>query len=137
MPIAHRVDSAARVVVAVGYGVVTDADVFAYQRSVWSRPDVVGYSELIDMSQVTEFETPPTSRVRELAALAVGMDGAATTTRLAILAPGDIAYGLARMYQSHRELHPGSRKDIEVFRSIEEALAYLGLESPVRMPEIP
>ena len=40
MPISYRVDHEARVVVAAGHGVLTDADVCGYQREAWSRPDV-------------------------------------------------------------------------------------------------
>jgi hypothetical protein len=35
-----RVDHARRLVVAQASGVLTDQDVFGYQRDVWSRPEV-------------------------------------------------------------------------------------------------
>ena len=54
MPIVHRIDHERRLVVAEGRGIVTDQDVFGYQRDVWSRPEVAGYDELVDMSEVED-----------------------------------------------------------------------------------
>src|SRR5262249_15834567 len=51
MPIAHRVDLDARLVIAAGYGVVTTADIFAYQGNVWCQPSVQGFDELVDMTR--------------------------------------------------------------------------------------
>jgi len=40
-------------------GVLSDADVFGYQKEVWSRPDVAGYNELVDVSAVEKFAVSP------------------------------------------------------------------------------
>ena len=51
------------------------------------------------------------------------------TSRRAVVAPHDLSFGLARMYQSHRtDLSHG----IRVFRDVDEALGWLGLD-----PEAP
>jgi hypothetical protein len=54
------------------------------------------------------------------------MDAASLTSKLAIIAPQDDAYGLGRMYAAYRELDTRSRKHVEVFRSVKEAWAFLG-----------
>jgi len=64
MPILYRVDHDGRVVIAIGHGVLIDSDVFDYQRGVWSRADVVGFDELIDMTRVTRIALPSTNRAR-------------------------------------------------------------------------
>jgi len=50
MPLAHRIDHRPRLVIARASGTLTDEEVFAYQKDVWSRPDVAGYDELVDMT---------------------------------------------------------------------------------------
>jgi hypothetical protein len=74
MPIEYRIDHGRRLVLTKGRGTLTDADVFGYQRDVWSRPDVAGYSELMDMGEVMHIAVPSHDRVRELAKLSAGMD---------------------------------------------------------------
>jgi hypothetical protein len=128
MPIAYRVDHERKVVFAEGSGTFTDADVFGYQREVWSRSDVIGYRELIDMTAVERIEQPTPERIQQLAELSAEMDAVARSTRFAIVAPTTIAYGLGKMYQAMREMQDRSTKEVGVFRTRDEALAFLGLE---------
>src|ERR1700693_4770353 len=116
MPIEHEVDHKRRLVIARGRGVLTDQDVFEYQRGVWSRPEVAGYDELIDMTDVGDIVLPSLQRVRELAQLSASMDDAAPPSRLAIVAPKDFAFALGRLYEAHRGLDERSRKTVCVFR---------------------
>jgi hypothetical protein len=127
MPITYEVDHEHHLVICHGHGVFTDADVFGYQQEVWSRPDVAGYSELVDMSEVERIEDPKTERIRELAKLAASMDVKGSASRMAIVASEDHAYGLGRMFQTFRELDPRSTKEVGVFRTMAEALAYLNI----------
>jgi hypothetical protein len=128
MPIRYNVDHGRKVVFAEGSGTFTDADVFGYQREVWSRPDVLGYLELIDMTAVERIEQPTPERIEQLAELSAEMDAVSRSARFAIVAPTTIAYGLGKMYQAMREMQHRSTKEVGVFRTREEALAFLGLE---------
>jgi hypothetical protein len=67
MPIEYRIDSERRIVIARGYGTFTHADVLRYQRDVWSRPELAGYDELVDMSHVELIALSSTGRLREVA----------------------------------------------------------------------
>ena len=134
MPLAYRIDHDARIVLAVGSGIVTHADVFAYQTEVWSRPEVAGYDELVDMSLVTDVVASGDG-ARDLAALSATMDDKDTTSRFAIVAQTDIAFGLGRMYQTYRALDRRSTKEVGVFRTMREALAFLRRDTPPVMPE--
>jgi hypothetical protein len=125
MPIEHRIDRERRVVFAAGHGVFSDQDVFEYQRGVWSDPSLVGYDEVVDMSDVTEVSMPSAMRARDLAVVAARMDSPGTASRLAIVAPADFAYGLARMYASYRALQQEGTKTVRVFRAMDEAIAWL------------
>jgi hypothetical protein len=127
MPIKYWIDNDRRLVWAKGDGTLSDQDVFEYQRLVWSRPEVAGYAELIDMSAVRDVALPHVARVRELASLSAGMDDRASASKLAIVAPNDLAFGLGRMYEAYRDLEAKSTKQVGVFRSLAEALAFLGV----------
>ena len=135
MPIDYRVDHDARVVVAVGPGTLTDVDVFGYQHEVWSRRDVAGYNELIDMTGVKQIALPSTERIRELADTAARMDDTTQKSRFAIVASADLAFGLGRMFQTFRELNSQSGKEVGVFRTMEEALKFLSIDHPLAPPE--
>jgi hypothetical protein len=129
----YRIDHARRLVVARLVGAVTDADLFGYQREVWSRPDVGGYDELIDLTATQEIVRPTQDQVRALASLSAGMDPSPSAGRLAIVAPQDLAFGLGRMYQAYRGMDPRSTKTVGVFRRREEAMAFLGLEGGLEL----
>ena len=123
MPIEHEIDHKRRLVVAKGRGVLTKSDVLEYQRGVWSRAEVAGYDELMNMSDVEEIDLPSLESVRELAQLSAAMDADAPPSRFAIVAPKDFAFALGRLYEAHRSLDERSRKAVNVFRKLEEALA--------------
>jgi hypothetical protein len=126
-PVDHHIDHDRRVVLAKGRGTLTDQEVFAYQREVWSRPEVAGYDELMDMSEVEHIALPSVDRVRELASLAAAMDPRWPESKFAIVAPNDLAFGLGRMFETYRGLDDRSTKQARVFRTLAEAWAFLGL----------
>jgi hypothetical protein len=127
MPIEYEIDADRRRVVARGTGTVTEQDIYAYQLDVWSRPEVAGFDQIVDMSAADHIDVPVPSAdgMRDLAALAAGMDHPSQPSRFAIVAPGDLAFGLGRMYSTYRELDPRSTKAVRVFRTMDEALAWL------------
>ena len=63
MPLEYRIDHRLRLVLTRAVGVLTDEQVFGYQHAVWSRPDVAGYDELVDMSDVEHVAVPSIDRV--------------------------------------------------------------------------
>ena len=127
MPIEYQIVHERRLVMAQGRGTLTGLDVFGYQRNVWSLPEVAGYDELMDMTQVEDIALPSTQRVRELARLSAEMDARSTTSRFAIVAPSEFAFGLGRLYEIFRSLDDRSTKQVEVFRSLDEALEFLDI----------
>lgn len=131
MPIQYRIDHERRLVLAVGRGIFTPQDAFDYQHKVWSRPDVAGYNELVDMRAVERIAVPSTPRVRELANLSAEMDAGDAISRFAIVAADDLAFGLGRMYEAYREANQRSIKKVGVFRSPAAALEWLGLPAGI------
>jgi hypothetical protein len=131
LPIDVRIDHARKLVVVRVHGVMSDEETFGYQRGVWSDPAVAGYDELVDMTAVEEIQLPSAARARELAALAASMDIPGPQTKMAVIAPQDEAFGLGRMFEMMREMEPGSRRKVGVFRTAEEAMAFLGHKGPI------
>lgn len=129
MPIQYEVDHQRRLVRARVSGVLTDDEIFGYQRDAWSRPEVAGYDELVDMSAVESIALPSIERMKDLARLSSGMGRRGPTARFAIVAPGDIAYMLGRLYKAIRGLTSGGLR-IGVFRTGNEADAFLRRSPP-------
>jgi hypothetical protein len=128
MPLEYRIDRERRVIVATSPRILSEVDVFAYQREVWSRSDLAGYDEVVDLGLVEEIVMSSGDRVRALAELAAGMDAPGVSSKLAIVAPHDLAYGFARMFETYRTMNQSGVKVASVFRSMQAALAWLGVE---------
>ncbi len=81
-----------------------------------------GYSEIIDLRSVSEFRVSPTEwRSVSKIPLVVG-------ARRIIVAPSDLLYGMARMFQAFAE----PKGSVEVVRSMEEAARLVvGLNQPL------
>jgi hypothetical protein len=125
MPIEYTIDHTRRLVMATGRGTLSGDDIFGYQQDVWSRPEVNGYDELMDMTDVEKIDLRSVDRIKQLAELAASMDTTKSQSKFAIVAPGDYAFGLGRMYESYRRLEGRSTKQVGVFRSRTEAMAFL------------
>jgi hypothetical protein len=134
MPIVYRIDHEKRIVIARAFGTLIDDDVFSYQREVWSGQDVVGYDELVDMTDVEEIEVPSVRRIQDLASVAARMDLVSAPSRFAIVAPGDRAYALGMMFQGFRDREQRSTKDVGVFRTVVEALRFLRIDELPALP---
>jgi hypothetical protein len=128
MPLDYRIDRERRVVFATATRTLSDEDVFIYQREAWSRSDLVGYDEVVDLSLVEDLVLSSSDRVRALAELAMAMEVPGASSRLAIVAPHDLAYGFARMFETYRTMSPSGGKVVSVFRSMKAALDWLGVE---------
>lgn len=128
MAVDYQIDTRRRVVWVRCSGRLTSEDLFAFQRDVWSRPELEGFSELVDASGA-EFEIPPDVGLdlRSLAEFSAGTDST-EDSQLAIVAADDLAFGLGRMYATYRELQSRGTRRVEVFRSRADALAWLGLD---------
>jgi len=124
MPIDYQVDHDHRIVLAAAHGTLSADDMFQYQQEVWSRPDVAGYDELVDMSDVRAAAQPTSDRIRALAERAAGMDAARGRGKFAIVAPQQEFFGLGRMYEAYREMASGTRS-VAVFRDRAQALLWL------------
>jgi hypothetical protein len=127
MPIDYAIDHDRRIILAKGRGVFSHEDIEQYQAET-TLPELAGYDELVDMTGVKEIALRSTDRIRELALKSAAMDNGAAPSRFVIVAPQDAFFGIGRMYETYRGLDERSRKQVSVFRSRSEALAFLGVD---------
>jgi hypothetical protein len=125
MPITYQVDYTQRLVDARAYGVLTDADVFQYQREVWGRSDVMGYNEIVDVSHVSSIDLESVTRIQQLADLSAHMDPPRLPSKFAIVAANPLYYNLGCLYETYRALQAQSTKQVRVFEARAEALRWL------------
>ncbi len=125
MPLEFQIDQKHRLVRVRAHGVMKMEDLWNYQAEVWSGQNMTGYDELVDMSDVTKIDSPSSDRIRALAELAAKADKPGPPSRLAIIAPSPLTFGMGRMYEGYRDGVPGSTKQVGVFRTRAEALEFL------------
>jgi hypothetical protein len=65
MPIDYRIDTERRIVFAVPRGVLDTDSLFVYQRDAWSRPEVAGFDEPVDMREVERIDYEGQDKVRD------------------------------------------------------------------------
>ena len=119
MPAFYKIDKERRLVLSTIYGVVTLADGLTHQEKLRNDPDFdPSFSQLMDYTNAVKFDFS-TDDVRMFAQHTVF----STDSRRAMLVSGDLAFGLARMFETLRESL--GEKGIRVFRNLEEALDWV------------
>ena len=133
MPLSYTLHPSLDLVATRFVGVVTDDEFIALYRALFEdegyRP---GMNELADLRQVTSLDLSVAAlrRVEYHTRMRYGPDGPAF--RSALIAPGDLAYAIGRMYEIFATAGP---EQVGVFRTADEAFACLGLDpmSPDRL----
>lgn len=123
MPLSHRVDRDAGVAFARAEGALSDEELLDFAQRMANDPEFrSGVHELIDV-RAADLRAVTSRTLRRAAEIFAAFDTAATRGRIAFVAPADVAFGLARMYQAFRT----DAVEIRVFREMDEARAWLGL----------
>jgi hypothetical protein len=120
VPASYRIDQEHGLIFSTATGVLTDEDLFSHQRRLRSDPAFDGnFNQLWDLREVSDVKVS-SSTVRELAEARSYEPGA----RGALLAPRNVTYGLARMFQM---LHDKAPEQTRVFRTLKEAEEWLAM----------
>jgi hypothetical protein len=120
-----RFDAERNVLFVSFEGLISDEDLVKYAQRIATSPAIPpGHGELVDLRRVEVGEVH-SHTLRRIAELFAGADRTPERSRVAIVASDDVAYGLSRMYQAFRSESP---LDLRVFRAMNEARAWLGLE---------
>ena len=123
MPIDYRIDGDWGIVVTMVSGEVTTEDLRGHATALANDPRARECDELADLSGVTGVSVP-TEAVRGMAEWLRDADTNRPGGKLALVAPTDVGFGMARLYEVHRE-HPDI--EVRVFRERGDALDWLGL----------
>ena len=126
MPISVETFDDLKLVIARVTGVMTAEEMMNYQLETWSKRQVVGYDEIVDVTAVEGFNYEGPSKIKEVTHISARMDWANFSRKMAIIAVSDLAVGMARMYQSYRDNETIGRKEIMIFKTIEQARQWLG-----------
>jgi hypothetical protein len=126
MPIRIRVDSAARVRHAVMEGSIADEELVETFAAVLSDPEFdPTLNDLVDARNVRRVDVTPVG-IRRLADLVQQIDRLALPTKVAVVAPDDVAYDAARTYEALR-IGQHAPSEHRVFRDMAEARRWLGM----------
>jgi hypothetical protein len=126
MPADYTIDTERQLVHSRAWGAVTNADLFDHQRRLALDPRFHrDCSQLLDFLGVTNYDAVTADGVRDVAQRHLY----GPHSRRAIAAPDPASFGLARMFQTYRDM-AGGEEQIRVFRSLRDAWEWLGL-SPI------
>lgn len=119
VPVFYKIDKDRRLVMSSGSGVLTVGVALAYMDLLSKDPDFdPEFSQVSDFTQFTGIDLSPED-VRQLARRNIF----SPRSRRAFVVKNDLQFGLARMFQIHRELN--GEMGIRVFRTIDEALDWV------------
>ncbi|MBF0559834.1 MAG: hypothetical protein HQL08_13760 [Nitrospirae bacterium] len=121
-----QIDNDRRLVLATATGVLSEEDILTYMEEFWSLQGVEGYNELLDLREVKPAVSFSSKRLRDLSQLAASMDVQTTATKFAIVVQDDFLFEFARTYEIYRNSNPQSTKHFCTFRTMQDALAWIG-----------
>jgi hypothetical protein len=115
----YKIDKERRLVMSSGTGVLTKADILGHMDRLSKDPDFdPDFSQVSDFTQLTGINIGPED-VRQLAERNIF----SPRSRRAFVVKDDLQFGLARMFEIHRELK--GETGIRVFRTLDEALDWV------------
>ena len=115
----YRIDKERRLVMTSGAGPLTTEDILGHMDRLSTDPDFnPDFGQLADFRQITEIQFGP-EEVRQFAERTIY----SPSSRRALLVKDDLQFGLARMFEIHRELK--GEIGIRVFRILDEALDWV------------
>ena len=128
MPALHNIDDELKLITTVWSGVASDTDLIdallKYQQEIKCGPAYAAYNEIVDFRKAADF-TLSAEGIVKLARAASSSDVPGVKTKLAIIVTAPVAYGLGRMYEVYRSLAPGVAKEVRVFKTYEDAFAWI------------
>jgi len=132
VPATHEIDETNKLIITDWNGEASDHEFLdtltRYQHEIRGNPDYQSFNELLDFRHISKVNLT-TDGLIELSRIARKTDRKDIPSRLAVLVSSSLAFGLARMYITYRNLEPGSHKTLKVFKNRADALAWL-IESP-------
>jgi hypothetical protein len=115
----YTIDKKHRLVLSSGDGALTKDDLLGHIERLSKDPDFnPEFCQVVDFTQITALEVVP-GDVRQLAQRNIF----SPRSRRAFVVKDDLQFGLARMFEIHRELR--GETGIRVFRTFDEAMDWI------------
>lgn len=115
-------------------GAIGPDDVRAFQDELMADPGpTAGLDEIYDLTGITSLELS-SEDIARIGSRAGHRRSRVRTGRIAVVARGDLAFGLARMFQARMETGAHDREQA-THRTLDEALAWLGVKGEVTLPD--
>ena len=122
MPFRIHIDPFLRQIHTTAYGCFTGDDLREYYRTLRSHPDFrPDMDECFDLSEATEYHVSADD-LRAFSLTTAPYTSQGVGVRVALLAPSDLAFGMARMYEL---LQTTTTNQLRVVRTRAEADAWL------------
>jgi hypothetical protein len=127
MPVRHVIDEGRRLVLSRGWDEICAGELTEAARVVARDPAFYpGLDQLCDLSQITSVAAT-SEEIRWLAENSPFGAG----SRRAVVAPGNLVYGLSRMYVAYSQ---GRESEIRIFRDLDAAERWLGARTSPPQP---
>lgn len=127
MTVKHDIDDEGKLITTTFSDDVIDNDLVEilnrYFRDIKSQPQYVHYNEIIDLRAAKRFKLDAHT-IRELAKISSTYDNKEVRTKLVLLASSMLAFGFAKIYEVARKFGSKSSKEVRVFKTTEDALAW-------------
>lgn len=124
----HDIDLPNRLIITTWSGRASDDDFIqaltSYQQEIKGHRDYQLFNELLDFRHITKLNLS-TRGIIELGRIAQRTDQPAVQTKLAIVISSTVAFGLAQMYITYRNLVPNSNKKLNAFKRYNDAFEWL------------
>jgi hypothetical protein len=122
VPESYEIDTKRKLVVCRAWGVLSNGDLREHYRRLAADPNFdPSHAQIGDLREVTDF-TVDSAMIESAARMPVF----AAHSKRAFVAPRGVAFGLARMFAAHSA---ADGQNLEVFSNLEDAEAWLGVES--------
>lgn len=118
MPISYEIHAERSLVICHVSGVLSGEELLDHYRTLQDEPLGPEYQQLAHLGDLIDVSASPLE-LKEAAAMQVFEPG----SKRAIVAPDDLAYGMARIFAAYGAL---ADQNISVFRSLEQAEQWLG-----------
>ena len=118
MPVSHWIDEETGILWQKWAGFITAAEVVEFVRAMQEAPAAPARDSLVDISEMTGTDVT----ADQMSAFAHMPH---TASRIAIVAPQEVRFGRARMFEMLSEGKSGSPIMVRAFRSVEGALQWL------------
>ena len=128
MPANHHIDNKNQLIITTWEGEARDIEfieaIKKYQDDIQNHPDYINYNELVNLSKISKLKLT-TEGIKTIGEIASTSDKKDSNRKLALIVSSNLAFGLARMYETYRSFSKSANKEIRVFKNENNAFEWV------------